>query len=128
MRMMLLGWLGGGSNVRLARRPNPIVPSTPCAVPVRAVVLVHDIPFRNAARPASSPALDMRTLTPRHRWMLLALVALVAIGGPAAIAFEAWQATQAHRRAAERALRDHAGSAAFAYRERVISRVYVMVD
>jgi hypothetical protein len=67
-------------------------------------------------------------LATRVPWTRLTLVALVAAAAPAAIAFEAWRATRRHRDAAERALRDYAGSAAIAFRDQYISRLYFAVD
>ncbi len=70
----------------------------------------------------------MRILATRVPWTRLILLALLAAAAPAAIAFEAWRATQRHQQAAERALLDSAGSAALAFRERLIAQLYVAVD
>jgi signal transduction histidine kinase len=70
----------------------------------------------------------MRILHTRVRWIRLVAATLLASVAPAAIALEAWRATQQHRRAAERALSDYAGSAAHSFRDRLISQLYVAVD
>jgi len=70
----------------------------------------------------------MRILATHHSWTRLALAALLTAAAPVALAFEARRATQRHRHAAERALRDYAASAALAFRERLISRLYLAVD
>jgi signal transduction histidine kinase len=67
-------------------------------------------------------------LATRVPWTRLTLVAVLAAAAPAAIALEAWRATRLHRDAAERALRDYAGSAATAFRDQYISRLYFAVD
>src|SRR5512134_3577843 len=61
-------------------------------------------------------------------WTRLTMVALVAAAAPGAIALEASRATRRHRDAGERALRDYAGSAAMAFREQFMSRIYFAVD
>jgi signal transduction histidine kinase len=65
---------------------------------------------------------------PHLRLIGLAAVASLAVAASATIAVEAWSAARRHRLAAERALRDHAGSAALGFRERVIARLYYAVD
>jgi hypothetical protein len=70
----------------------------------------------------------MRILATRVPWSRFILVALLAAAAPAALAFQAHRATERHRAAAERALRDYAVSAALTFREQLISRLYFAVD
>jgi signal transduction histidine kinase len=70
----------------------------------------------------------MRILDAGVPWTRFALVALVAAAAPVLIALEAGRATRRHRLAADRALRDYAGAAALAFRERLITQLYFPVD
>jgi signal transduction histidine kinase len=62
------------------------------------------------------------------RWSALALSASVVLAVAAGLAWEAWQATERHRAAAEGTLRDYAEHAADAFRQRYIGRAWVAVD
>ena len=63
--------------------------------------------------------------SPRRRAALLGVLVVSALGIGVVLTFEAWRSARDHRRAVTRALSGYAEFAAAAYRQQLLSRLYV---